>query len=205
MTLTNWLRDYVFMPLRMATRNWGSYGLALSLMTTMVLIGVWHGFTVGFLAFGMLNGVFLTLDVLTIPWRKQLYKRRPVASTVTGILGPVFTYTLVSLGDTLFRAPSFGDAAELLHGMTAGLAHPAGVLAALTAPPNHYAWVALPAFILSEFIDYVRRHWGLQVSDSSPRAIRWAACTCVATSCIFVVLLLLARQTEANPFVYANF
>jgi hypothetical protein len=205
MTLTNWLRDYVFMPLRMATRNWGRYGLALSVMTTMVLIGIWHGFTVAFLAFGILHGVFLTVDALTTQWRKQLYQRRPVALTVACVLGPILTYTLVSLGDTLFRAPSFRDAAELLSGLTVGLAHPAGVFAALAAPPNHYAWVALPAFILTELVDYVRRHWGLQLPDSAPRAIRWAACTCTATCCVFVVLLLLARQTEANPFVYANF
>ncbi len=205
MTLTNWLRDYVFMPLRMATRNWGSYGLALSVMTNMVLIGIWHGFTAAFLAFGILHGVFLTVDALTIQWRKQLYKRRPVVLVVTRILGPAVTYTLVSLGDIFFRAPSLRDAAGLLSGAAAGLAHAPAALAALTAPPNHYAWVAIPAFILTELIDYVRRHWGLRLPDSAPRAVRWAACACMGTTCAFVVLLLLARQTEANPFVYAFF
>jgi D-alanyl-lipoteichoic acid acyltransferase DltB (MBOAT superfamily) len=50
MSLTSWLVDYVFTPLRFQLRYWGQSGLLMSLMTNMVLIGIWHGFTWTFLS-----------------------------------------------------------------------------------------------------------------------------------------------------------
>ncbi|MDR3698582.1 MAG: MBOAT family O-acyltransferase [Candidatus Sulfopaludibacter sp.] len=57
MSLTTWLRDYVFTPLRMAMRNWGNLGLALSLTVNMVLIGLWHRLSAAFLVFGLTHSV----------------------------------------------------------------------------------------------------------------------------------------------------
>jgi D-alanyl-lipoteichoic acid acyltransferase DltB (MBOAT superfamily) len=65
MTLTNWLKDYVFTPLRMATRAAGTWGLAFSLMVTMILIGLWHNLSWTFFIFGAMHGIFLTVDFLT--------------------------------------------------------------------------------------------------------------------------------------------
>ncbi|MGH3056472.1 MAG: MBOAT family O-acyltransferase, partial [Gaiellaceae bacterium] len=43
MTLTSWIGDYIFTPLRMGLRGWGQAGLVASLAINMVAIGVWHG------------------------------------------------------------------------------------------------------------------------------------------------------------------
>src|SRR5262249_11783766 len=43
MSLTTWLGDYVFTPLRMAMRNWGDFGLVIAIAINMLAIGVWHG------------------------------------------------------------------------------------------------------------------------------------------------------------------
>src|ERR1700692_4248267 len=69
MSLTRWLTDYVFTPVRMASRNLRNWGLALSITINMVLIGLWHGFTIGFLLFGLLNSVYLIADGLTAQHR----------------------------------------------------------------------------------------------------------------------------------------
>jgi hypothetical protein len=205
MTLTSWLRDYVFMPLRMATRNWGTFGLVVSVVVNMMLIAVWHGFTLGFVAFGLVNATFLVLDVLTSSRRQKLWRRHPHLVKAGTVLGALVTYHIVSLSETFFRAPSFGDAARLLGGLASGLDGVGVALAAVTAPPNHHAWIALPAYVLTEVADAVRRRRGIGLPAELPRWVQWSAVTCAAIACVFMSLLFLARQTGSNPFVYANF
>ena len=205
MTLTSWLRDYVFMPLRMATRNWGSVGLVVSVVVNMMLIAVWHGFTLGFVAFGLVNAAVLVVDVLTSPRRQKFWRRHPHLAKSGTVLGVIVTYHVVCLSETFFRAPSFGDAARLLTGLAAGLDGVGVALAAVTAPPNHHAWIALPAYVLTEVADALRRRGGMGLPTALPRWVQWSAVTCVAVAYVFMCLLFLARQTATNPFVYANF
>ena len=205
MTLTSWLRDYVFMPLRMATRTWGTAGLIVSVVVNMMLIAVWHGFTLGFVAFGAVNATFLVVDVLTSARRQKFWRRHPGLLRAATIVGMIVTYHIVSLSETFFRAPSFADAARLLGGLGAGLHGFGEALAVVTAPPNHYAWIALPAFVLTETADAVRRRRGMGLPAGLPRWARWSAVTCLAGAFVFMALLFLARKSATNPFVYANF
>jgi alginate O-acetyltransferase complex protein AlgI len=205
MTLTSFLRDYVFIPLRMATRSWGQFGLILSLILIMLLIGIWHGFSMGFLAFGLFHGIALTIDTMSSSRCKKYYQRNPRVALTAAFFGPVLTYNIVSVGNTFFRAPSFGSAAQMLGGLTSNLTHIGSGLSALVAPPNHYAWVAFPGLVLAEIADWIRSHKGLKLPALAPRWIRWSAYACMTLTCIFVALLFLARQPGADPFVYAKF
>jgi len=205
MTMTSWLRDYVFVPLGWTTRNWGQFGLVASLSVTMVLIGLWHGLTVGFLAFGLFHATCMVIDILSTPSRKTFFQRNPQTARVAAFFGTVLTYNLVALGDTFFRAPSLGGAAQMLGGLTLTLAHSGAALSALLAPPNHHAWIALPGYVLAEVAEWIRTHKGLKLPTLLPRWVQWSAYACMTLACIFVALLFLARQTEANPFVYAKF
>jgi D-alanyl-lipoteichoic acid acyltransferase DltB (MBOAT superfamily) len=205
MTLTSWLRDYVFVPLGWATRKWGQSGVVLSLMLTMILIGLWHGFSIGFVAFGLFNGICLVLDVLSSPGRRRYYQRNPRMATLTDFLGPVLTYNIVALGDVFFRAHTLTDAVHVLEGLTSSLGHSGAVFSALIAPPNHYAWIAIPGYVLVEIADWIRIHRGFSLPAATPRWVRWSAYACMTVTCIIVALLFLTRQTRSSPFVYEKF
>ena len=97
MSLTGWLRDYVFMPSRMAFRNLGQAGLMLSITVNMMLVALWHSFSLNFIVFGLIHSFLLCIDALTIPFRKRLYKQNPRMKIVTAILGPIFTYHVFAL------------------------------------------------------------------------------------------------------------
>jgi alginate O-acetyltransferase complex protein AlgI len=56
-SLSTWLRDYLFIPL--GGSRGGEWATARNLMTTMVLGGLWHGATWGFVVWGALHGTFL--------------------------------------------------------------------------------------------------------------------------------------------------
>ncbi|MEZ5345353.1 MAG: MBOAT family O-acyltransferase [Pyrinomonadaceae bacterium] len=63
MSLTSWIRDYVFLPLSKKVKTRGF--LYFNLIFVFLLIGLWHGATWGFLIWGLLNGVWLVIERVT--------------------------------------------------------------------------------------------------------------------------------------------
>jgi alginate O-acetyltransferase complex protein AlgI len=114
MSLTTWLTDYVFLPLRMATRNAGNWGLAFSLMVNMVLIGLWHSLSWTFFIFGVLHGFFLIVDALTSKRRSKFFKTHTAWDCAASCAGPVFTFHLVALAMVFVRAASLEQAWDVL-------------------------------------------------------------------------------------------
>ena len=108
-SLSTWLRDYLFIPLGGSRR-----GLPLTvrnLLVTMVLGGLWHGAAWHFVAWGFYWGVALAIGHLARP---VLPARRSAATTATGW---IVTQLIVLVGWVLFRAESLADAATILGAM----------------------------------------------------------------------------------------
>jgi alginate O-acetyltransferase complex protein AlgI len=106
MTLSRWLRDYLYIPLG------GSRGGALAtyrnLVLTMVLGGLWHGAALTFVAWGLLHGAGLAFE-RAVAGRAGRRRLAPVW------LGRLLTFHFVCLAWVLFRAPSLDAAGEMLH------------------------------------------------------------------------------------------
>jgi alginate O-acetyltransferase complex protein AlgI len=205
MTLTAWLRDYVFIPLRMVTRDWGKFGLAFSLTINMLLIGLWHGVTAGFVAYGLLQAVFLVFEAFTVSKRQRFYDGHPTADRIADWLGPIYVFQVIAFGTLCFRAPSFGSIAQLFAGLGSDFRGAAANLAALTQPPNHHAWIALPAFALITLADAYRRRHGFALPAVTPRYVRWSVYSGVTTMWLLIAMTLLASERGADPFVYGLF
>ena len=108
-SLSSWLRDYVFIPLGGSRR-----GLAITLrnlLITMALGGLWHGAAWHFVAWGLYWGLALCLDRLA---RAYLPGWRLPGAPLAGWLG---TQLVVLFGWVLFRAESLTHAARLLQTM----------------------------------------------------------------------------------------
>jgi alginate O-acetyltransferase complex protein AlgI len=114
MTLSNWVGDYVFMPLRMATRTWGSLGLVFSLMVNMILIGLWHNLSWTFLVFGALHGIYLSVDALTAKSRTKFFKLNPNWDRAGNWFGIILTFHLVALSFVFERSESLANAWDVL-------------------------------------------------------------------------------------------
>ena len=109
MTLSRFLRDYLYIPL-----GGNRHGLArqlLALLVTMALGGLWHGAALTFVAWGLVHGLGLGVGVL---WRKA-------GLHMPALVGWALTLLFVVLAWVLFRAPSF-EVAEKLYLTLAGAA-----------------------------------------------------------------------------------
>jgi alginate O-acetyltransferase complex protein AlgI len=110
MSLSFWIRDYVFLPLAMVRRElwWRNLALVLS----MILFGLWHKATVLFLLWGCYQGALLVLH----RYFQQL--RRNVDWDPPAVLLTPFswltTISLISLGWIFFRANSLSQVVQML-------------------------------------------------------------------------------------------
>ncbi|MGA8708844.1 MAG: MBOAT family O-acyltransferase [Steroidobacteraceae bacterium] len=109
-TLSSWLRDYIFIPLGGNRRRAGRPYYAL--FVTMLLAGLWHGASWTFVAFGGLHGLYLASE-RALRMRFRNYQPGPVVFVLFGLL----TYVLVVISMALFRARGFSKAWLLLRGM----------------------------------------------------------------------------------------
>lgn len=133
MTLSRWLRDYLYIPLGGSRR--GEVRTAVNVMITMLLGGLWHGAGWTFVAWGGLHGAGQVIGRLRR--RRRLERGLSPEPTTPGQLlrARVVTFHLVCLGWVFFRADSFGSAFEVLGrlvrgwGEGAALVTPAVVLA----------------------------------------------------------------------------
>jgi alginate O-acetyltransferase complex protein AlgI len=119
-SLTNWFRDYLYIP--MGGNRAGAWRTGLNLMTVFLLCGLWHGASWTFLIFGFYNGLFLMIE------RGGLYDRLGRAHV---LVRHVYTLLVWMVGMTMFRAESmtqFGHHVLALFGFgPAAAVHPAGV------------------------------------------------------------------------------
>ncbi|HVS85889.1 MAG TPA: MBOAT family protein [Gaiellaceae bacterium] len=107
MTLSRWLRDYLYIPL--GGNRKGKLLTYRNLLLTMLLGGLWHGAAWTFVAWGGIHGAGLTVERLWRDWRG------PRASTAwTRWLGRLVTFHVVCLGWIFFRAASFGRAGDVI-------------------------------------------------------------------------------------------
>ena len=115
MTLSRFLRDYLYIPLGGNRR--GTTRRYTNLLVTMLLGGLWHGASWTFLAWGGLHGLFL---VVNHGWRR-LRERVGVApsnpSRVGTVLSVGITFLSVVMAWVLFRAAGFAAAKSILAGM----------------------------------------------------------------------------------------
>jgi D-alanyl-lipoteichoic acid acyltransferase DltB (MBOAT superfamily) len=111
MTLSRWIRDYVFSPIQFATRSY-KHTTLLWLLVAMAICGLWHGAQWTFVAWGCWHGLLLVLNQ-TLMRNLFVLNRKKLSSIAYNVkfgLGLVLTFILVNLGWVLFRAQNISDA-----------------------------------------------------------------------------------------------
>jgi alginate O-acetyltransferase complex protein AlgI len=122
-TLSQWLRDYLFLPIAYAVMRriegdrWAgisaeAWGYAIGMSVTMLLGGLWHGAAWTFAAWGLLHGIYLVSSFGAKKLRKRVVRaiRLNRVPRLHHALSIVLTFHLVTAAWILFRATSFANA-----------------------------------------------------------------------------------------------
>ncbi len=107
-SLSSWVRDYLFMPLQYQTRAWGKKGMLMATMLTFLLIGVWHGANWTFVVFGLLQGFAISWEILAVRFREQLWKLLP--DWLSKAVSNLTVFLFITASAILLRSASIGDA-----------------------------------------------------------------------------------------------
>ena len=184
-SLSTWLRDYLYVPL--GGNRKGPVRTYVNLMITMVLGGLWHGARWNFVIWGALHGAALCGERLVRgrKWSPRLH------GTTGRFLGWAATMAVVLLGWVFFRAPSLGAAMTFMAGALGGNANGARVVS-----PQIIAAAALMAVAIVHGRDSV---------EIVPRLLDAAPATRLMVYVGLLTAVVCLGATDAAPFIYFQF
>jgi len=152
MTLSRWLRDYVYIPL--GGNRKGTVLTYRNLMLTMLIGGLWHGAAWTFVVWGGLHGVALAGERW---WHgRRAAPARPLAGWPRW-RARILTFHFVCFAWIFFRSDSFGSAWDMIEGLFTGWGEPSplvrsGVLLAIAVGiGSQYLPARLPRVVMARF------------------------------------------------------
>lgn len=198
-TLSSWLRDYLYIPLGGNRR--GTVRTYINLLITMLLGGLWHGVGIMFLLWGFWHGILLCLHKL---WMHHVPRAAPLGSQLPlwrRIIGIILTFNAVAFGWLMFRSPDSATFGAMLGNIFSNFS-----LEAIpqTISANAAAFVAMLAAYLLHSLP----------SSAIPRLDRFCAAISLPGQAMLIALAIWAvLQCEAAFFsetasalpIYANF
>ncbi len=180
MTLSRFLRDYLYIPL--GGSRYGMTTQVAALLATMALGGLWHGAGWTFIVWGALHGIALSVRVL---WRAA------AAPAVPAVAGWALTFLFVSVTWVFFRAADLGSALRMISAMVgAGGADAAGAVPAAT-----WVMIAVGAAVVLAFPTSQR------IVQTMPHG-RW---TGAAIGLALAAGLLKINNGPSHEFIYFQF
>lgn len=188
-SLSSWLRDYLYIPL--GGNRKGSIRTYINLALTMLLGGLWHGASWTFIAWGGLHGIYLVIErfLQKIAPSTPIWSRLPMQ-----ILFALITFIAVSIAWIFFRAESFMQAFTIISSMLTLSADTSTIII-----ERFYIWLtfAVTAGILVSH--WIMRERNIEtLLDKTPwylRAVTFSA----------LIIIIITCSGDDRAFIYFQF
>jgi D-alanyl-lipoteichoic acid acyltransferase DltB (MBOAT superfamily) len=196
-SLSTWLRDYLYIPL--GGNRKGKVRTYINLMLTMVLGGLWHGASWNFVFWGTIHGVALALDKFfsNVFGRKKAAEGKPSKlNPVLRTLGVIITFNFVSFAWIFFRSRTFADAGTVL----------TRIFTEFNAP-IFLKWLAQNQLVAALILIGFLSHWlPERTSEGFTRLLRNIPLPFQALMLAVVIWILFQfRSADIQPFIYFQF
>lgn len=185
-TLSQWLRDYLYKPLGGSRHGPGR--TAFALMATMLLGGIWHGANYTFVVWGGLHGAVLVLEHLLL---KRQEPDARAARIVRRVIGWSYVFIVVFVAWVFFRAANIGQALTIVKAMFLG-----GLGGEVSATVRQIFALSLALFVVQVPVE--RFLEGLREARVTPPVA-------LAASFWSVVAAVVLGAPAAVPFIYFQF
>lgn len=198
-TLSLWLRDYLYIPL--GGNRKGEARTYINLMFTMLLGGLWHGASWTFVAWGGLHGAYLWIEKFI---RDQFAKAtmKPALATAgitlsnnrsSAFIYALFTFFLITLTWVFFRATSFQQSWQMLGSMFGVIDGGPAIVKSIDIIK---VWVIISLMVITHW--WMRDTSVLQLTNKIPWwfvSIAWA----------LMLLAIFLSQESSSSFIYFQF
>lgn len=196
MSLSFWVRDYLYVPLTAGTRNWGQWGIYFSLLITFLALGLWHGAGLTFAIYGLIQGVLICWEMKTAAFRNNLPQY--IGKYAADSLLIVRTYLLFALSLIFFRVQSLNDAWYFLRNISFEV-HSSWKEMNIGIR-DHNCIVAGSALLLVLIYEYYASKYNLmETLERQPAWLRWSVYY------LLVFTLLMLGKFDTETFIYLQF
>lgn len=116
-SLSQWLRDYIFLPLNFrARRARSAWVSAAMILLTFIVSGLWHDVEPNYLVWGLLHGVYQAFELGTQKWRDRVVEKFRIdrESRIHRVFQVLLTFGLVQFAWIFFRARSLDTAFQII-------------------------------------------------------------------------------------------
>lgn len=188
MSLTNWFKDYVYIPLGGNRR--GKFRTGVNKAIVFLLCGIWHGANWTFLLWGVWHGLFSMLESTNMIPAKKLEKSK--------VLGHIYTLLVVLLGFVMFRADSLTQGFGMIGTMFAGFRF---TDAGTVALHSLFTWEAAAMLVLGIVLSMPV----MPKLAAGKLKKGWEPIACVAAMLLFVLCIIKLAAGDFAPSIYAGF
>ncbi len=190
MSLSTWLKDYLYIPL--GGNRYGKFRTNINLMATMLLGGLWHGASWQFVIWGGLNGVGLVF----YKWWRKVSPFKDKNGVLVKIYAIGTTFAFITFTRIWFRAETMDIANSMLYQIG-----------------NDFQWSLIPQMLVAYYkvflvilVGYIA-HWfptkGKQAyKDFFIKSPHWIK---VAAAVVVVFMIYQMRTADIQPFIYFQF
>lgn len=198
MSLTGWITDYVFMPLNIAFRNIGNWGIILAALINLIIIGLWHGANWTYAVFGLYHGLLFIPLILSGAFgkNKKLKANSHGLPFLKDFWKMIGTYLLVTIGHIIFRANTIGEAMAFMQAM---------VTNGLEGSPivDSYGKLYICFALILLIVEWIQRkeEHNLQLQSFRlfrQRGVRYALY-------LLIILLIITFTGRSQAFIYFQF
>ena len=180
-SLSTWLRDYVYIPLGgnrvTPTRH------LINLLLTFLVSGLWHGAAWTFVIWGVIHGL---MQIVYTLWRKK------VKINIPSLLSIPLTFICVNFAWIFFRAPDLSSAMSVIHGIFISHGMPF-----MDTPSIFNGAIAFCMLLLKDFHDEF--NWKFSLIDSKNI---WVSHLSIAALICFILLF---GVFDGGQFIYFQF
>jgi D-alanyl-lipoteichoic acid acyltransferase DltB (MBOAT superfamily) len=191
-SLSSWLRDYLYIPLGGSRR--GNARTYANLFTTFLLGGLWHGAAWTFILWGAFHGLYLSLERMVRGWFGIPPKGAKPASWPVALLGRIWIFHVVCFSWILFRGGNVDTVGAILKGIALWR----------NAVPAVTLWSGLSVLMLVvgfsvQFLDG-NRMWRIWRNVSI-----WPAWALGLAAALVITIILALGPEGVAPFIYFQF
>lgn len=196
MSLSFWVRDYLYQPIAASKRYWGQWGIIYALVVTFVLLGVWHGAGWNYVIYGLIQGVIISYEMITVAYRNKV--EASVGKHVFGVYSIIRTYLLFAFSLLFFRLPALSDVGYMVSHLSFNIHSSIKELRlGMTDQECIVTGVAVVLLFMYEY--FMSKQDLLQKLSQRHKIVRWSVYY------LLVLLMFLFGQFGSEDFIYLQF
>ena len=185
-SLTNFITTYLYTPIVRSFAKLNFHKAMLATLITMLIVGIWHGSSWGFLIFGALHGLGMVINHY---WQKKIKIKLP------NFLAWFLTIIYLNFVFVFFRADSFLDAIQVLTSMFS--------LNLLTYPELVQLGankLAIPPMIIGALLIFAKRNSNQIIKEFNPTAINL-----IGFSILAIISMIYLNSNFSQEYIYNDF